>query len=291
MRPRVALNISQMHKFISLFFFLIALPLFGATPTVLVTVAPHKFFVEHIAGDTVSVLQMVPTGASSHTYEPTPKEMISASQATLWFCIGEPFEQRAIAALKSHCPSLAIINLQQGLDLIAINQEKQSCHCCKGSVDLHFWLSCRQGKIQAKTISDALSRAFPEHEALYTRNLAAFQERLEAADNEIKDILTPLKQRAIFVSHPAYAYFCRDYQLEQYSIEVEGKDPTPQQMTQLLLLAKQLEIKTIFVQQQYSNKGARLFGDTIGAQIKTLNPYSEHYFSSLFEIAHAFAKQ
>lgn len=261
-----------------------------APPYILVSVAPHKFFVEKIAKGTVQVYLMVPAGASSHTYEPTPRQMLTASQADIWFRIGESFENRAIQALKSHHPHLQIVDLRQGLDLIHADRDKH-CSCCPGSVDLHFWLSARQAQIQAQTIADALSVAYPKHANDYQANLEAFQKELQDIDQKIQALLAPLKNRHIFVSHPAYAYFCRDYHLEQHAVEVEGKDPTPQQMTKLLNLARQLNMQTIFIQMQYNNKAAKLVADTLCAQLVVLDPYSEYYLTSMMEIAHAFAKE
>lgn len=255
-------------------------------PFVLVSVAPHKFFVEKIAQGTVQIYLMVPAGASSHTYEPTPRQMLAASQADIWFRIGEPFENRAIQALKSHQPKLEVVNLQQGLDLIRDPHHKG---CCPGSVDLHFWLSARQAQIQAETIATTLTKAFPEHTELYKQNLLAFQQELRDLDRDIQTILAPLENRNILVSHPAYAYFCRDYDLKQYSIEVEGKDPTPQQMTKLLNNVRQAHIRSIFIQMQYNNKAAKLVAETLGAKLVILDPYSEYYLTSMREIAQAFA--
>lgn len=255
-----------------------------AVPNVLVTVSPHKFFVEQVAGSTVNVMLMVPAGASSHTFEPSPKQMITASQASIWFCIGEPFETRAIRALQSHNPSLQVVNLQEHLNLISCG----TCHCCKGGVDLHFWLSARLAQTQASTIAATLIQNFPEHRALYEANLAKFQDQLKDLDRKITSLLEPIRNRTILVSHPAYGYFCRDYSLNQMSIEVEGKDPTPHQLTQVLTMARQQKIKTIFIQMQYNNKGARLIADEIGAKVVTLDPYSEHYMESMWEIAKAF---
>ena len=260
------------------------------TPTVLVSVAPHKFFVEKIAKETLQVHLMVPAGASSHTYEPTPRQMVKASKGNIWFRIGEPFEDRAIQALKSHHPEMEIIDLRQDLDLIQADACAH-CRCCPGSVDLHFWLSARQGQIQAQTIANALIKTYPQHTELYKANLEAFKKELQELDKKIQCILTPLKERHILVSHPAYAYFCRDYDLAQYSIEIEGKDPAPQQMTKLLNLIRQLNIHKIFIQLQYNNKAAKLVAGTVGAKLVVLDPYSEYFFSSMLEIAHAFADQ
>lgn len=270
--------------FLSKSFFLISNE---PTPTVIVSVAPHKFFVEKIAKETLQVNLMVPAGASSHTYEPSPRQMLSAGKADIWFRIGETFENRAINALTSHHPEMEIVNLQQGLDLI---QSHEGC-CCPGSVDLHFWLSARLAQIQAKTIANALIQTYPNQADYYRANLQTFLKELQELDQKIKTILASLKKREILVSHPAYAYFCRDYNLEQYAIEVEGKDPAPQQMTKLLNLVRQLEIKTIFIQIQYNNKAAKLVAEAIGAKLVVLDPYSEQFFASMLEIAHAFANE
>lgn len=265
---------------------------------VLVSVAPHKFFVEKIAGDTLKVELMVPAGASSHTFEPTPKQMMKASNADMWFQIGESFEPRASQALLSHNPKLQLVNLRNGLDLIVSkNGEEGHCKCCHSSsnkndycVDPHFWLSARQAKIQAATIADALSQRYPEHKTLYETNLKKFQKELDDLDQEIQTILKPLKNRLIMVSHPAYAYFCRDYDLKQLSIEFEGKDPTPQQLTKTINTARDAHITKIFIQMQYNNKGARLIAKQIGAEVVTLDPYAENYIETMRDIARNFAQ-
>ena len=92
------------------------------------------------------------------------------------------------------------------------------------------------------------------------------------------------------VSHPAYAYFCRDYNLTQLSIEFEGKDPTPFQLTAILNKARDAHIKKIFIQAQYNSKGARLFAKELGAEVVMLGPYAEDYIHSMLEIARRFAE-
>lgn len=265
-------------------------------PFVLVSVAPHKFFVEKIAADTVKVGLMVPAGASSHTFEPSPRQMIEAGQADIWFQIGESFEPKATAALKAHHPNMQFVDLRKGLDLIYDTDcAGGHCHCAQhaaeGCADPHFWLSSRQAKIQAKTMAEALSLRYPQHAKLYAEKLEAFSKELDALDHEITAILAPLKNRTIMISHPAYAYFCRDYQLKQLSIEFEGKDPSPQQLTRILTAARQENIKTIFIQMQYNNKGARLIAGEIGAKVVTLDPYAENYFATMLDIAKHFASK
>lgn len=259
-------------------------------PTVLVSVAPYKFFVEKIGGPTVKVILMVPAGASAHTYEPTPKETLAASHADLWFLIGESFEPRAVKAIKSYNSKIVLVDLKQGVDLISDKGVTHHCHN-PNCQDLHIWLSPREAKIQAQTIARTLETAFPENKSLYANNLKNFLEELDQLDRDIEKTLKPLKNRWILVSHPAYAYFARDYHLQQLPIEYEGKDPTPKQLTKVIQIAKDNHIKKIFVQIQYSSKGARLIADLIGAQVVNLDPYSENYFESMREIAQQIASQ
>ncbi len=291
----ISLLFSLAIVFLSFPFLLKASAPEALTHHVLVSVAPYKYFVERIAGDTVKISLMVPPGASSHTYEPSPRATLAASHADLWFLIGESFESRAVRAIKSHHPDIVLVDLRQGVQLISAdpNGAQVHCHCCSNPncQDLHIWLSPSQSKIQAATIAKALSEIYPEHKAIYQKNLQTFLSELDALDQDISGILQPLKNRVIMVSHPAYAYFCRDYALKQTSIEFEGKDPTPRQLTTLLDAARQQQIKTIFVQMQYNNKGARLIAQHIGAKVVNLDPYSESYFESMREIARQFAAQ
>lgn len=263
-------------------------------PTVIVSVAPYKNFVEQIAKETVNVHLMVPAGASSHTFEPTPKQMLNASCADIWFQIGEEFEPRASKALQSYNKNMVFINLREGIDLITSEEgDNNHCHCCHhahaGCVDPHFWLSPKETIVQVAIIKDALSARYPQHAQLYNDNAKILTEKLKNLDAELSKILTPIKGKTILVSHPAYGYFCRDYGLKQLSVEFEGKDPTPKQLTNILSTARKEGIKKVFIQMQYNNKGAKLIASEIGATIVVLDPYAENYFDSMLEIARSFA--
>jgi len=52
--------------------------------------------------------------------------------------------------------------------------------------------------------------------------------------------------------------------------------------------AQRLKISTIFVQPQYSAKGAEIFSRTLNAKIVTLDPYAEDYLKSMDMIGKAF---
>lgn len=255
------------------------IPLFLFSESVIVSVLPHKFFVDKISGNSIDVIVMIPAGASPHTYEAPPKMILAASQADMWFTIGEGFEQKAIEAITAHRP-LKVVDLRKGLSLIPAG-------CCHGGEDLHIWMSLRLAQTEAKTIANALIEKYPEHKALYEKNLELFLNELNTLDIKLSAELAPFKGRTILVSHAAYGYLCRDYGLYQLSIEMEGHEPTPRRTDALLKEAQRLRISTIFVQPQYSVKGADIFARTLNARTVVLDPYSEDYLKSMETIGNA----
>jgi len=260
---------------------------------VMVSVAPYKFFVEKIADATVSINLIVPPGVSFHHFEPTPKQILEGAKSDIWFRIGESFENRAIPALRSHHPNMLIVDLRKFVDLIVIDPNKPNhCICCQHEgADLHVWLSPRMAQRQVQAMTDALIEVYPENREKYVKNGNLLIQQLKDLDQEIAEKLKNLPTRTLMVSHPAYSYFARDYGLEQLPIEYEGKDPSPRQLTNVLLQARQKNIKTIFIQGQYSAKGAYLLAKELGAQVVELDPYSGDYFVTLREIANRIAQQ
>jgi zinc transport system substrate-binding protein len=258
------------------------------THTVLVSINPYKYLVNRIAGKTLRAVVLVPPGSNMHTYEPTPKQIMQASKADIWLITGESFEEKVHPSLESYNPQMARIDLREGIDLICAPEHHGCKHCSKGC-DLHYWLSPRIMAEQAKIVAKELKKKYPEHSRLYEANLRKFTKDLEILDDEFETFLAPLKDRAIFVSHPAYGYLARDYNLSQYTIEFEGKDPTPKQLTAILKTAREHNIKTVFIQKQYNNKGARLVADELNADLVELDPYADDYILEMRRIAARFA--
>lgn len=273
---------------LSLFFLFLPLHLFSDLnkPLILVSIAPHRAFVKAIAEETVDIQLIVPLGASSHTFEPTPKEVIKASNASLWFTMGEFFEKKfhnSICALKKE---MIIEDLREGVDLIKIDESTAHCNCCHNHLtDLHIWLSPKEVKVQVSKIEKVLSKLLPQHKERYKKNLIQFLLQLDKLDAEIQEILSKREKSLMLVSHPAYAYFCRDYEIKQLSVESEGKDPTAKQLTELLKNAKENKIRVVFTQPQYNNKGTYLIANELNAEIVSIDPYSENLFETLLLIA------
>jgi zinc transport system substrate-binding protein len=264
-----------------------SLPLVASKPTVLVSIAPYKYFVDHIGNGLVDTLLFVPPGASPHTFEPTAKKIIDMSKASLWFQMGEPFEAQAIQALKVHNPKLKVYDLRDHVPLICDGPGT----CSHNAADPHIWLSPKLAKIQAKTIADALILQIPEKKEAIEKNLAALILELDTLNSKIVDIMKGAKKKSILVSHPAYGYFAKDYGLTQLSIESEGREPSPKKVYEIIKRAKEIGLKTVFAQTQHNMLGAQRIATELGGKVVILDPLSENYTENMTHIAQAFADQ
>jgi zinc transport system substrate-binding protein len=258
-------------------------------PQILVSIAPYRFLTEQIAGTGFEVQTVVPAAANPHSFEPTARQVAEMGESVVWFRIGEPFEGKILPILMKRNPGLAVQDLRDGVELIADGHQLGCKHCCMDHLDRHIWLSPRLAAVQAALIEKKLSDRFPEQRELFQKNLAALVARLGALDDEIKEILKPVGKRLILVSHPAFGYFCKEYNFEQLSVEYEGKEPRPKHLEEILQRAVAGSMEVALALPQYNNKGAQLIAEKLHMFIHLIDPYSPEYFEMMRKLAHLIA--
>ncbi len=275
------------------FIFLVALAACGKAktsrpekPLVLVSIAPYQYFTEKLGGDAILVESIVPQSSNAHIFEPTPRQRESLKEASIWFRIGEPFEQ---ALLPLFPKEGQIVDLQSGIDLLEFQEEHSCEHCSHTNQDRHIWMSPKLAKRQATMIAETLREAFPEKEALFSKNLQELHAQLDALDHEIELALQPLQNRTLLVSHPAFGYYCHDYNLRQLSVEHEGKDPRPKHLEQLLSTVKTTPPLLSLSMPQHNNKGVQLIARELSIPHHSIDPYSSDYFTMMHELTEMIA--
>ncbi|MBS0623054.1 MAG: zinc ABC transporter substrate-binding protein [Verrucomicrobia bacterium] len=265
-----------MKKFL-LIFLLLSSSLF-AKPRVLVSVAPQKHLISRIAEDRILVDVIVPEGVSPHSYEPSPRQTMIIQRSTVWFRIGEGFEKRLVSTLGS---KLHIVDQREGIPLLP------TCGCCQDieAYDPHIWLSPSLLKQLACQMTSVLSQHFPESGPYFQANLQRLLADLDDLDTKITALLKGKQGTSILVTHPAFGYFCRDYGLQQISIEQEGKEPSVKQLMDILEQARQADVHSVFLQKQYSMKGGERIAKALGAKVVLVDPYREDVLDNLRQFA------
>jgi len=271
---------------------------YAADPVrVFVSIVPQKYFVEQIGRDHVDVQAMVLPGASPATYEPKPRQMVDLTKVSIYFAIGVPFEDVWLKKISATNPDMKVVHTDRGIPKLPMathhhgngEQREDEHHAAthKG-LDPHIWLSPPLVKIQTRAILTALMEIDPAHASLYKTNFQAFTAQIDRLDTDLKKTFAERQGLQFMVFHPSWGYFADAYGLEQVPIEIEGKEPKPAQLKELIEHAREKEIKVVFAQPQFSAKSAGLVARSIGGQVVTADPLTENWLVNLREIADKF---
>ncbi len=266
---------------------------------VFVSILPQKTIVEQIGGKLVSVQVMVPPGAGPATYEPKPSQMARLSRTSIYFSVGVPFEKAWLPKIGGANPKMEIVPTDQDIPKLPMARHEheghEEDHHDHGheeahTLDPHVWLSPGLIKMMARNIQVALIRQLPDHRDQLKTNLTTFENELDHVDQQIRQLLTPLKGRHFMTFHPSWGYFAHTYGLTQIPVEVEGKEPKPAQLKDIIRNAEKLNIKAIFVQPQFSTRTARIIADMIGGRLITADPLAPDLLDNLLRQARALEK-
>jgi zinc transport system substrate-binding protein len=265
---------------------------------VFVSIAPQKFFVQQIGKDLVDVQVMVSPGASPATYEPKPSQMAALATSKVYFAIGVPFEDVWLPKIASANPEMKVVHTDRGITRIPMAtlahheggseqraKDKPVGHTGHGRLDPHIWLSPPLVKIQARTILAALEEIDPGHKDFYAANFRQFSTAIDRLDTELRQIFAGKQGLRFMVFHPSWGYFAQAYALIQVPIEIEGKNPKPTQLKDLIEHARENGIRMVFVQPQFSSRSAALVAREIGGQVAFADPLSENWIANLRQVA------
>jgi zinc transport system substrate-binding protein len=289
---------------------------------VFVSIIPQKYFVQQIGKELVAVQAMVQPGAGPHNYEPKPQQMADLSTTKIYFAIGVPFENAWLDKIAAANPDMRVVHTDHGIQKLAMAAHHHHHHDDKAEehhagehqeaghdhkegehhgeaahgedhhdhagLDPHIWLSPPLVKIQARTILAALQEADPAHRSIYEANFQAFAAQIDQLDADLKKIFAGKTGLQFMVFHPAWGYFAHAYGLKQLPIEIEGKDPKPAQLQELIQHARENGIKVVFVQPQFSTKSAEVVAREIDGQVVFADPLAEDWMANLHQVADKF---
>ncbi|MDY7034052.1 MAG: zinc ABC transporter substrate-binding protein [Thermodesulfobacteriota bacterium] len=269
--------------------------------SVFVSIVPQKYFVESIGGNLVEVSVMVKPGVNPATYEPKPKQMVSLSKARIYFAVGVPFEKSWLERIASTNTDMLVVNTGVGIKKRSMRAHNhyngKSRHCKEEKKygihqeikDPHIWLSPPLVILQARNILQTLVKIDPNHSTVYQSNYRKFIDEIVQLDVELMTLFGEIKQGIEFmVFHPAWGYFAQTYGIKQVPVEIEGKEPKPAELKNLIQYAKAKKIKVVFVQPQFSTQSAQTIAGAIQGHIVVANPLAPDWADNLRRVATMF---
>ncbi|MDO4766176.1 MAG: zinc ABC transporter substrate-binding protein, partial [Eubacteriales bacterium] len=156
--------------------------------------------------------------------------------------------------------------------------------------DPHIWMSPRRVAVMVDSIAEALAKLDAENADYYLSNAKAYREKLDQLTSDLHKLLHDSKDKSFIIMHPSMGYFAEDFDLEQISIEKEGKQATADHMKSVIDYARENNIKVIFYQKEFDNNQAKTIASEIGGEVMELEPLAENYLQNLEKIGQAFAK-
>lgn len=268
------------------------------TPTdgklkIVTTIFPITDLVERITGQEPT--QLLPNSSvNAHTWEPSPQDIIALEEADVFVYNGAGMEEwvdDVLATIKNE--KLVVIEASHDVTKIQghhhdhdhdeddhdddehdeDDHEHDHGEDDHGDVDPHTWSSPKTAKTQLQTINDALIKAFPEKAETYKQNTEKNLKLFDELDQKYMEKLSQLTNRYLVVQHEAYGYLAHDYDLHQIGIEglVPTSEPDPSRMAEIIELVKEHEVKTIFFEENVSDKVATTLSEETGTKTAVLN--------------------
>lgn len=255
----------------------------GEKDIITVSIEPFRYFVEEIAGGDFLVNTMVLPGANPHIYEPYPDQITRLQRSKAYISNGFlGFEKAWLGRFYEINRTMIRLSLGEKIEPIESEDQHHDDHA-EGS-DPHFWVSPECAMIIAGSVKDLLCTLNPGAVDKYEANYRQLCTRIESVDSLAKSWFSDSGNRTFMIYHPNLAYLARDYNLEEVAVEYEGKEPPPSRMKELIDLARDKNIKTIFVQKEYDSRNARVIAGEIGADVTIIDPLSADWLATTTEI-------
>ncbi len=219
------------------------------------TIFPHYDFSKQIAGDLASVSMLLPAGAESHTFEPTPKDIVEIQNADIFIYTGGESDMWIEDILTDISnPDLKTINLSD-----IFNTTGEHTH----TTDEHFWTSPKNVIKICEKIRDTLCEIDYENESIYESNFKSYERELSELDNAFKNAKIDAKRNIlVFGDRFPFKHLTDEYSIEYLSAFpgcAEETEPNIKTIMDLINKVSEEKIPIVF----YSDFSNHKIADTI----------------------------
>ena len=216
------------------------------------TIFPYYDFLRQIGGDRIGLQLVVPAGMDSHSFEPTPADMIAMQEADILVCNGGAMEQWVSQVLSSlDTGDRKVLTMMDYVDVVeeelvegmedvdhghdhSHEEDEAYDHSREGDPDVggqavfdpedghaleiaydeHIWTSPVNAITIVEILCDALSQADPENREYFEANAAAYTQELADLDARFRRIVENGKRRMFVVADKfPLRYFADTYGL------------------------------------------------------------------------------
>jgi len=266
---------------------------------VVATIFPAYDFVRQIAGDRVKLTMLLSPGVESHSFEPSPRDIITINNSDVFIYTGGDMDQWIDRILRSmDTGSMRILAMMDTIDLLmedhhdhhdnhdhhhvlydddhfdpyagAAHECDDECDHDVPHFDEHVWTSPRNAMRIVRAIAETLSEADPSNAAFFRQNAAAYIEELRRLDAAFSEVVTGARRNTIvFGDRFPFRYLAHDYGLT-YFAAFPGcstqTDPSPATIASLINTVRDERIPVVFFIELSSERIADVIVEATGAR-------------------------
>lgn len=256
----------------------------AAPLSIIATIFPAYDFARQLAGNTAHVSLLLPPGSESHSYEPSPKDMIAIQQADLFLYAGgesDHWVDELLASLGDDAPrvfrlsdSVSLLEEQASASMEDGHEHGSGDHAHDESespeLDEHVWTSPKNVMLIARDLCGTLSEIAPGSAAHYRRALDDYLAQLEELDAAFeKTVAEGKRDIIIFGDRFPFRYFAHDYGL-RYDAAFPGcsedSEPSVRTVISLVDTVREQGIPVVFYLEFSSRRTADILAEETGAK-------------------------
>lgn len=253
--------------------------------SVVSTIFASYDFAKQIAGENGEVTMLLKPGAEFHSYEPTPKDIITISECDVFIYVGGENDAWVDDILKSmDTTDMTIIRMldlvnkytEETVEGMEGHEHDENCeHEDHEGWDEHVWTSPKNAIVICEAIKDAFVEINPEHADSYEENCKNYVAELEKLHLDIENVVKEAgKDVLVFGDRFPVRYFVEEYDLRYYAAFPGCSSDTEASAATIAFLIDKVieeEIKVVFKIELSSDSMAKTIAVDAGATVATFN--------------------
>lgn len=262
---------------------------YGKELNIVATGFPQYDLARHIVGENAKVKMLLKPGADSHSYEPTPNDIISIMNSDLFIFNGGENDEWIENLLKSSDRKIKYFAFTDKVKLRE-EEEKEGMEKEKGEADPesehesdheeveydeHVWTSPLNDQNLIKLLAAEIIKLDPDNSDKYRENASLYISDFKQLDKEIRNIINDSnKKTLIFGDRFPLLYFVKDYSLDYFATFKgcsDDSEVSPATIKFLIDKAKKNKAKTILKIELTSDSIANTIAQAVGANVAVFN--------------------
>lgn len=181
-------------------------------------------FANHISGGLADVTMLLPPGSESHSYDPTPQDIIAIKNADIFVCGGGESDSWIDVILDSLDETGAEVIKMTDICQLKEEETVDGMQAEKGEddeeveYDEHVWTSPKNALLIIDEIEKTMCLKDAENAPLYHENALNYKTEIEKLDNDIRKVCAEAQRNElVFADRFPFRYFTDEYSLKYYA--------------------------------------------------------------------------